>query len=212
MEKINKKDLTKKLVKKILSRDSLCEDSAWDLGNNIIAKYLKVNPWDYEKEISCLGDSFPYEVYKLGNFLHKNNVPVPKNYGLLKLKKSALMPHYSGHPFEEGKFLLREKVPGDTLYNLLGEDKILNRKIINQVKTELKKILNLGIYPDDIVNNGTNTVFNPENEKIYFIDYKRWRKLTDKEKWFENHLKDPEWYLDLNGCPPCFTPVKDIEL
>jgi RIO-like serine/threonine protein kinase len=103
--------------------------------------------------------------YTLGSFLFEQGVQVPEMYMLVNPASQPLS-HIKDW------YVLMQKINGVEMTSITRG---LEEKVIKQYRTELDKILGLGIYPVDIFW-PENILFDPQTEKIHLIDLESWER------------------------------------
>ncbi|MDP4039214.1 MAG: hypothetical protein Q8P57_01380 [Candidatus Pacearchaeota archaeon] len=142
-----------------------------------VAKFEWARDWtDWFCKVSPKGEKVQNE-YEICKKLYENGVSVPKPYGVFMLKNPsdeewtelwfprrfpAFVMEYINGSVPHPKYLRPE----------------LHKRVDELVATERDKIEGLGIRPSDAMG-WENTLWVPEKEQIYLIDFSRWQ-FTDK--------------------------------
>lgn len=106
--------------------------------------------------------------YKIGNYLFKNKIHVPKMHSLIKLNR------FLCRNFHSNLVLLMQRIPGENITNLNGSKYEKARQLLGE---ELKKVSKLDLITMDT---GThNAIFNPHDGNVYLIDFEFWSRWSD---------------------------------
>ena len=114
--------------------------------------------------------------YNMNIFLQENKINVPEVYDYLFYDK-PVMKALRADKAVPAWFILMQKIKGREIWEFEGE---LHKEAGEKYRAELKKIVDLGIYPEDAHWHG-NSIFNLEERKVYFIDFEYWRKAKPYE-------------------------------
>ncbi len=158
------------------SMKALCLDGAdgpvYKLGADRVAKFEWARDWtDWFFKVSPLGEKVENE-YQVCKALYDGGVSVPKPYGVLRIeaptnkdwgilgfprKFPAFVMEYIGGCNPHPKYLKPQE----------------QKKIDELVSKEREKVKKLGVKVSD-ADGWENTLWVPEEQKIYLIDFSRW--------------------------------------
>jgi len=176
-------------------KDNLIEKLAESVNNGRLYSTYKSIYLVEEDYIAKVGkEEYIKNEFKLGKYLYKKEVQVPKIYSLISKASLKSKTHIKdvvwGDNPNKGWYVIMEKINGKEIWKLEGRSKI---NALDQYKKELKKVINLGIYARDCNWSG-NALFR-EDGKLYLIDFSLWRKGSKSELEFLNEIiKDPAPY------------------
>lgn len=166
-------NLIKELAKSVKNRDFYNDSDVYNVGENAVAKE--------GIEGKVLSNEFI-----MGVDLFSRGIQVPEMYSLVSLdslRKFEELPEYKGYS-NNNWFIIMQKIKGKLIKDVAGEER---KEAVKQLKTELEKIIKLGIYPEDAFHQ-RNSIFSDEG-KLYLIDFAQWRKSTKEElEKFHEHV------------------------
>lgn len=113
--------------------------------------------------------------YKFGKFLQENGVSVPEMYQLVEPDPPISIPFDPDSAIKKW-FVIMEKVRGQHLNDLPRK---VREEAVRQYREELRKVLELGICPEDSNWLG-NSIFSDE-DKLYLLDFEYWHNGTKPE-------------------------------
>jgi len=131
--------------------------------------------------------------YDIGSFVFKNDISGPEFYQLVHPEDPSSNPlsRIFNKRVIKKWFTLMQKIDGALLGNLRGSEL---EEAVRQLKSELEKVLELGVYPDDSLY-PSNSIFNRCDGRLYLIDFESWSKNPT-----ENELNG--FYERLKGVSP----------
>jgi len=118
--------------------------------------------------------------YKIGRFLLENGVHVPEMYQMVppdyrfSLFKKAVN---DSEGVIDNWFILMQRLQGRHIRNLFKGKK--KEVAVRQFKTEILKVLDLGILPIDCANS-ENSLFDIYQGALYLLDFEMWKKRGKK--------------------------------
>ncbi|MBU4503067.1 MAG: hypothetical protein KKA79_10815, partial [Nanoarchaeota archaeon] len=149
----------------------------YELGDDILAK--SCSKYEAEKE----------KYY--GDLLGANGINVPGNYDIIsfrmiksKMKEFGISRNDCGFTQEcmvNSWFSIMEKVDAVDFRDIPKEELELPFRLF---KDEIRKVLDLGVYPNDC-NWAGNALYDGKEKKVYLIDFSDWNK-----DFFSNGIKE----------------------
>ncbi|MBN1157396.1 hypothetical protein JXA85_07265 [Candidatus Woesearchaeota archaeon] len=128
--------------------------------------------------------TIPWE-FSVGRFLHENGVHVPEMYAYVK----------TDSPFWNGLLVMQELHGGILKYpsgRMNKFDGIGDSELIEKLRVELRKVITLGIVPDD-GDWWDNSLFVPEKREVYLIDFHHYYYIKNRDT--DSKLKLLEYKL-----------------
>jgi RIO-like serine/threonine protein kinase len=107
--------------------------------------------------------------FDIGKFLYEKGVSVPEMFELVIPDR---FPFLHRIPINEWGVLM-QKIDGIHIQNLEGSEL---DEAIQQYISELEKVLELGICPNDSIYNSTNSLFDRQQGRVFLIDFELWQK------------------------------------
>jgi hypothetical protein len=115
--------------------------------------------------------------YQIGNLLFVKGIQVPLMYDFIE------------NVFNEESYLIMQRIQGKEIGTTFKGER---KEAVRQLKSELGKVLEMGIYPFDSLNGG-NSIFNRKEGKLYLIDFGFWIRNAPKE-WITQFCEGLENY------------------
>lgn len=139
------------------------------------------------------GDEATQGEYEMGRFLFRRRVNVPEMHALVRCRERD----------RSNLYIIMQKITGVPIMNSNGDitpmPGISQKRLVNKLRKEIKKILGLGILPTDSDWRG-NSVFNPEKRRVYLFDFEAYQIASREvlDEFGERIRRDDfiRYYLD----------------